>query len=164
MANENVPPERGEEEELPSRRSGYTREAQISGRTVYVRTGEYPDGRLGEIFLDTQKEGSSFRSLLQSFATAVSIGLQYGAPLEAFVEAFTFTRFEPAGVVHGHERIKNATSLLDYVFRELGIEYLKMDELAHVTLPQDTEGGERASVTPIRLVTPQPEATEDEED
>jgi ribonucleoside-diphosphate reductase alpha chain len=104
----------------------------VGGHKVYLHTGEYDDGRLGEIFLDMHKEGAAFRSLMNNFAIAVSVGLQYGVPLEEFVEAFTFTRFEPAGLVRGNSTIKNATSILDYIFRELAISYLERNELAHV--------------------------------
>ena len=104
----------------------------VGGHKVYLHTGEYDDGRLGEIFLDMHKEGAAFRSLMNNFAIAVSVGLQYGVPLEEFVEAFTFTRFEPAGLVRGNAAIKNATSILDYIFRELAISYLDRKELAHV--------------------------------
>jgi ribonucleoside-diphosphate reductase alpha chain len=99
---------------------------------VYLRTGEYDDGRLGEIFIDMHKEGAAFRAMMNNFAIAVSLGLQYGVPLEEYVEAFTFTRFEPAGFVQGNESIKNATSILDYIFRELAISYLSRYDLAHV--------------------------------
>jgi ribonucleoside-diphosphate reductase alpha chain len=104
----------------------------VGGHKVYLHTGEYKDGRLGEIFLDMHKEGAAFRSLMNNFAIAVSVGLQYGVPLEEFVDAFTFTRFEPAGPVRGNAFIKNATSILDYIFRELAIAYLGRNELAHV--------------------------------
>ena len=117
---------------LPQRRKGYTQKASVGGHKVYLRTGEYEDGSLGEIFIDMHKEGAAFRSLMNNFAIAISIGLQYGVPLEEFVEAFTFTRFEPAGLVQGNATIKNATSLLDYVFRELAVSYLGRDDLAHV--------------------------------
>jgi ribonucleoside-diphosphate reductase alpha chain len=99
---------------------------------VYLHTGEYEDGRLGEIFIDMHKEGAAFRSLMNNFAIAISLGLQYGVPLEEYVEAFTFTRFEPAGLVQGNETIKNATSILDYIFRELAVSYLGRNDLAHV--------------------------------
>ena len=128
---------------LPNRRKGYTQKANVGGHKVYLRTGEYEDGRIGEIFIDMHKEGAAFRSLINNFAIAVSIGLQYGVPLEEFVEAFTFTRFEPNGVVQGNDTIKNATSILDYVFRELAISYLGRDDLAHVhadDLAPDTTG------------------------
>ena len=120
-------------EKLPARRKGYTQKAVVGGHKVYLRTGEYDDGRLGEIFIDMHKEGATFRSLMNNFAIAISLGLQYGVPLEEYVEAFTFTRFEPAGFVQGNDAIKNATSLLDYVFRELAVSYLGRADLAHVS-------------------------------
>ena len=124
---------RGQErEKLPSRRKGYTQKASVGGHKVYLRTGEYDDGRVGEIFIDMHKEGAAFRSLMNNFAIAISLGLQYGVPLEEYVEAFTFTRFEPAGIVQGNEAIKNATSILDYIFRELAVSYLGRHDLAHV--------------------------------
>jgi ribonucleoside-diphosphate reductase alpha chain len=119
-------------DKLPDRRKGYTQKAVVGGHKVYLRTGEYEDGRLGEIFIDMHKEGAAFRSLMNNFAIAISLGLQYGVPLEEYVEAFTFTRFEPAGFVQGNDAIKNATSILDYVFRELAISYLGRNDLAHV--------------------------------
>jgi ribonucleoside-diphosphate reductase alpha chain len=121
-----------EREKLPGRRKGYTQKAVVGGHKVYVRTGEYDDGRLGEIFIDMHKEGAAFRAMMNNFAIAISLGLQYGVPLEEYVEAFTFTRFEPAGFVQGNEQIKNATSILDYIFRELAISYLGRSDLAHV--------------------------------
>ncbi|WP_029620171.1 vitamin B12-dependent ribonucleotide reductase [Pseudorhizobium marinum] len=121
-----------EQEKLPTRRKGYTQKAKIGGHTIFLRTGEYDDGRLGEIFLDMNKEGSSLRALINNFAISVSLGLQYGVPLEEYVEAFTFTKFEPAGIVQGNDAIKNATSILDYVFRELAVSYLGRNDLAHV--------------------------------
>ncbi len=121
-----------EREKLPDRRKGYTQKAVVGGHKVYLRTGEYQDGRLGEIFIDMHKEGAAFRSLMNNFAIAISLGLQYGVPLEEYVEAFTFTRFEPAGLVQGNDAIKNATSILDYIFRELAISYLGRNDLAHV--------------------------------
>ena len=123
-------------QKLPSRRTGYTQKASVAGHKIYIRTGEYDDGRLGEIFIDMHKEGAAFRSLMHNFAMAISIGLQYGVPLEEFVEAFTFTRFEPAGPVDGHDRVKMATSILDYIFRELAISYLGRDDLAHVQIAE----------------------------
>jgi ribonucleoside-diphosphate reductase alpha chain len=108
----------------------------VGGHKVYLRTGEYDDGRIGEIFIDMHKEGAAFRAMMNNFAIAISLGLQYGVPLEEYVEAFTFTRFEPAGMVQGNEAIKNATSILDYVFRELAISYLGRHDLAHVQ-PED---------------------------
>jgi ribonucleoside-diphosphate reductase alpha chain len=119
-------------ESLPNRRSGYTQKAKIGGHSMFLRTGEYDDGRLGEIFLDMHKEGAAFRSLLNSFAIAVSLGLQYGVPLEEYVDAFTFTRFEPNGVVQGHDYVKMATSVLDYIFRDLAISYMKRHDLGQV--------------------------------
>jgi ribonucleoside-diphosphate reductase alpha chain len=123
---------KAEREKLPNRRKGYTQKAVVGGHKVYLRTGEFEDGRLGEIFIDMHKEGAAFRSLMNNFAIAISLGLQYGVPLEEFVEAFTFTRFEPAGYVQGNEAIKNATSILDYIFRELAVSYLDRNDLAHV--------------------------------
>jgi ribonucleoside-diphosphate reductase alpha chain len=119
-------------EKLPERRKGYTQKAIVGGHKVYLRTGEYQDGSLGEIFIDMHKEGAGFRAMMNNFAIAVSVGLQYGVPLEEFVEAFTFTRFEPAGMVQGNDSVKNATSILDYIFRELAISYLDRTDLAHV--------------------------------
>uniref|UniRef100_UPI00068B4A95 vitamin B12-dependent ribonucleotide reductase n=1 Tax=Methylocapsa aurea TaxID=663610 RepID=UPI00068B4A95 len=121
-----------ERERLPDRRKGYTQKARVGGHKVYLRTGEYPDGRLGEIFIDMHKEGAAFRSLMNNFAIAISVGLQYGVPLDEYVDAFTFTRFEPAGLVQGNDAIKNATSILDYLFRELAVSYLERNDLAHI--------------------------------
>ncbi len=121
-----------ERERLPQRRKGYTQKAIVGGHKVYLRTGEYDDGKLGEIFIDMHKEGAAFRAMMNNFAIAISLGLQYGVPLDEYVEAFTFTRFEPAGMVQGNETIKNATSILDYVFRELAVSYLARNDLAHV--------------------------------
>ncbi len=117
---------------LPDRRKGYIQKSTVGGHKVYLHTGEFDDGSLGEIFLDMHKEGAAFRSLMNNFAIAISIGLQYGVPLEEFVEAYIFTRFEPAGPVTGNDSIKNATSILDYIFRELAVSYLDRDDLAHV--------------------------------
>src|SRR6202012_5443342 len=114
------------------RRKGYTQKAVVGGHKVYLRTGEYDDGRLGEIFIDMHKEGAALRSFINNFAIAVSLGLQYGVPLEEYVDAFTFTRFEPAGPVQGNDSIKYATSILDYVFRELAVSYMSRFDLAHV--------------------------------
>ena len=121
-----------ERDRLPQRRKGYTQKAVVGGHKVYLRTGEYEDGKVGEIFIDMHKEGAAFRSLMNNFAIAISIGLQYGVPLEEYVEAFTFTRFEPSGMVDGNDAIKMATSVLDYIFRELAISYLGRNDLAHV--------------------------------
>ncbi|MBK6910554.1 MAG: vitamin B12-dependent ribonucleotide reductase [bacterium] len=117
---------------LPDRRYGYTQKARIGGHKIYLRTGEYEDGTLGEIFLDMHKEGASFRSLMNCFAIAVSLGLQHGVPLDEYVDAFVFTRFDPNGPVGGNDHIKYATSVIDYVFRELAISYLERHDLAHV--------------------------------
>jgi ribonucleoside-diphosphate reductase alpha chain len=123
---------RRDREKMPLRRKGYTQKAIVGGHKLYLRTGEYDDGRLGEIFIDMHKEGAAFRAMMNNFAIAISLGLQYGVPLEEYVEAFTFTRFEPAGMVQGNEAIKSATSILDYVFRELAVSYLARNDLAHV--------------------------------
>ncbi|HJQ59345.1 MAG TPA: vitamin B12-dependent ribonucleotide reductase, partial [Vineibacter sp.] len=134
----------GRRQRMPQRRKGYTQKAIVGGHKVYLRTGEYADGRLGEVFIDMHKEGAAFRSLMNNFAIAISIGLQYGVPLEEFVEAFTFTRFEPSGLVEGNDAIKMATSVLDYLFRELAVSYLGRTDLAHVEpadLRADTVGG-----------------------
>jgi len=141
---------RGTRRSLPNRRSGYTQKAKIGGHSVFVRTGEYDDGALGEIFLDMHKEGAAFRSILNSFAIAVSLGLQYGVPLEEYVDAFTFTRFEPNGMVQGHDYIKMSTSVLDYIFRDLAIAYLDRHELGQVK-PEDLEatGAGRKSVNGV---------------
>jgi ribonucleoside-diphosphate reductase alpha chain len=130
-------------DKLPHRRKGYTQKAVVGGHKIYLRTGEYDDGSLGEVFLDMHKEGAAFRSLMNNFAIAVSIGLQYGVPLEEFVDAYTFTRFEPSGPVEGNDAVKMASSVLDYIFRELAISYLQRYDLAHVEiedLEPDTMG------------------------
>jgi ribonucleoside-diphosphate reductase alpha chain len=119
-------------DKLPGRRKGYTQKAVVGGHKVYLRTGEYDDGKLGEIFIDMHKEGAALRAMMNNFAISVSVGLQYGVPLEEYVDAFTFTKFEPAGMVQGNDSIKNATSILDYVFRELAVSYLGRNDLAHV--------------------------------
>ena len=121
-------------EKLPNRRQGYTQKAIVGGHKVYLRTGEFGDGRLGEIFIDMHKEGAAFRAMMNNFAIAISLGLQYGVPLEEYVDAFTFTKFEPAGMVQGNDAIKKATSILDYVFRELAVSYLGRYDLAHVDI------------------------------
>ncbi|MEJ1161356.1 vitamin B12-dependent ribonucleotide reductase [Prosthecomicrobium sp. N25] len=144
-----------EREKLPNRRKGYTQKAIVGGHKVYLRTGEYDDGRLGEIFIDMHKEGAAFRSLMNNFAIAVSLGLQYGVPLEEYVDAFTFTRFEPAGMVQGNEAIKNATSILDYVFRELAVSYLSRHDLAHVR-PEDIGSTAMGSGVGEGVSKPQP--------
>ena len=141
--------QRGERRRLPNRRKGYTQKATVGGHKVYLRTGEHEDGRLAEVFIDMHKEGSAFRSLMHNFAIAISMGLQYGVPLEEFVESFTFTRFEPSGIVEGNDAIKMATSILDYIFRELAISYLDRGDLAHVQpgdlLPDAVGQGEAES-------------------
>lgn len=124
---------------LPDRRKGYTQKASINNHKVYLRTGEYMDGSIGEIFIDMHKEGAAFRSLMNNFAISVSIGLQYGVPLEEFVEAFTFTKFEPSGEVKGNTEIKFTTSILDYIFKELAISYLGREDLSNQTSNQITE-------------------------
>jgi len=130
----------GERHRPPDRRKGYTQKASVGGHKVYLRTGEYEDGKLSEIFIDMHKEGAAFRSLMNNFAIAISIALQYGVPLEEFVDSFTFTRFEPSGPVTGNDTIKMATSILDYIFRELAVSYLGRNDLAHV-VPEDLEPG-----------------------
>ncbi len=124
---------------LPDRRSGYTQKARVGSHKLYIRTGEYEDGTLGEIFIDMHKEGAAFRSMTNCFAIAVSLGLQHGVPLEEYVDAFLFTRFEPNGIVQGNPYIKMSTSVIDYIFRELAITYLDRQDLAHV-LPEDLRG------------------------
>ncbi|NDW44107.1 vitamin B12-dependent ribonucleotide reductase [Ruegeria sp. PrR005] len=148
---------RSHREKLPHRRKGYTQKAIVGGHKVYLRTGEYGDGSLGEIFIDMHKEGAGFRAMMNNFAIAVSVGLQYGVPLEEFVDAFTFTKFEPAGMVQGNDSIKNATSILDYVFRELAVSYLDRTDLAHVK-PEgasfdDIGRGEEEGVSNVAPVT-----------
>tara|TARA_B110001454_G_scaffold185015_1_gene181005 strand:- start:539 stop:1180 length:642 start_codon:yes stop_codon:yes gene_type:complete len=118
--------------ELPNRRCGFTQKSRIGGHKVYLRTGEYEDGTLGEIFIDMHKEGAAFRCLMNNFAIAVSLGLQHGTPLEEYTDAFTFTKFDPSGVVQGSECVKMSSSIVDYIFRELAIYYLGRDDLAHV--------------------------------
>src|SRR5205085_2862004 len=117
---------------LPDRRAGYTQKARIGNHKIYLRTGEYEDETLGEIFLDMHKEGAAFRSMTNCFAIAISLGLQHGVPLEEYVDAFVFTRFEPNGLVQGNPHIKMTTSIIDYIFRELAITYLGRHDLAHV--------------------------------
>jgi ribonucleoside-diphosphate reductase alpha chain len=146
-------------EKLPNRRKGYTQKSVVGGHKVYLRTGEYDDGKLGEIFIDMHKEGAALRAMMNNFAIAVSVGLQYGVPLEEFVDAFTFTKFEPAGMVQGNDSIKNATSILDYVFRELAVSYLGRTDLAHVEASEmgfdalgKGEGADNASRLPAARV------------
>ncbi len=134
---------------LPAKRHGLTQEAKVGGNKIFLRTGEYEDGALGEIFIDMHKEGAALRSVMNCFAMLVSIALQYGVPLEVLVEQFVFTRFEPQGPVQGHDRVKFATSVIDYVFRALGVEYLDRDDLAHVT-------PEAAATTPVANMGAEP--------
>jgi ribonucleoside-diphosphate reductase alpha chain len=147
---------------LPKKRSGFTQEARVGGHKIFLRTGEYLDGTLGEIFIDMHKEGAAFRSLMNCFAMSVSIGLQYGVPLQTFVDQYTFTRFEPQGPVEGHDNVKLATSIVDYIFRVLGIEYLHRYDLAHVqpapaiqdpaeSRQQESAAGVTPSVPPAAL-------------
>ena len=148
---------RSHREKLPERRKGYTQKAIVGGHKVYLRTGEYKDGALGEIFIDMHKEGAGFRAMMNNFAIAVSVGLQYGVPLDEFVDAFTFTKFEPAGMVQGNDSIKQATSILDYIFRELAVSYLDRTDLAHVK-PQgasfdDLGRGEEEGVSNVKTPT-----------
>jgi ribonucleoside-diphosphate reductase alpha chain len=149
---------------LPDRRAGYTQKARVGSHKIYLRTGEYEDGTLGEIFVDMHKEGAAFRSMTNCFAIAISLGLQHGVPLDEFVDAFLFTRFEPNGVVQGNPHIKMATSIIDYIFRELAITYLGRHDLAHVE-PEDLRGDalhreedepafEKEEVVEERLVEP----------
>jgi len=151
---------------LPDRRAGYTQKARIGNHKIYLRTGEYEDGTLGEIFVDMLKEGAAFRSMTNCFAIAISLGMQHGVPLEEFVDAFTFTRFEPNGPVMGNPHIKMTTSIIDYIFRELAITYLGRLDLAHVT-PEDLRGDamnrhdddeefEGEEVVSERIVEPKP--------
>jgi ribonucleoside-diphosphate reductase alpha chain len=134
------PPARVHRTRLPDRRKGYIQKATVGGHKVYLHTGEFDDGSLGEIFIDMHKEGAAFRSLMNNFAISVSLGLQYGVPLEEYADAFVFTRFEPAGAVTGNDRITNATSILDYIFRELAVSYLGRDDLAEADVTHDGLG------------------------
>jgi ribonucleoside-diphosphate reductase alpha chain len=147
---------RGIRKSLPNRRIGYTQKAKIGGHSIFIRTGEYEDGNLGEIFLDMHKEGAAFRSLLNGFAITVSLGLQYGVPLEEYVDAFTFSRFEPNGVVQGHDYVKMSTSVIDYVFRDLAISYLKRVDLGQVKpddlLATGTKGDSEGTETKPRHI------------
>ena len=141
---------------LPERREGWTQEAKISGHKVYLRTGEYPDGTLGEVFIDIAKEGATLKGVLGCFAIAVSKGLQYGVPLEEFVDTFTFQTFEPRGMVEGHENIKMSNSIVDYVFRALGLEYLNRTDIVQ-NPPSDTdEAVQEPTPPPVQESTPPP--------
>ncbi len=137
-----------EKKRLPNRRNGFTQKGRVGGQTIFVRTGEYGDGTLGEIFIDMHKEGASFRSLMNCFSIAISVGLQYGVPLEEFVDKFAFTRFEPSGMVEGHPNVKNATSIVDYIFRLLGFEYLGREDLVQVK-PSTLRSTETKEESPI---------------
>jgi len=117
---------------LPAKRTGFTQEAGVAGHKVYIRTGEFEDGALGEVFIDMHKEGAAYRSMMNCFAISISLGLQYGVPLKEFVDKFTFTRFEPSGIVEGHPNIKMSTSIVDYIFRVLGMEYLGRTDFVQV--------------------------------
>ena len=134
---------------LPERRQGWTQEARVAGHKVYLRTGEYPDGTLGEVFIDIAKEGATLKGVLGCFAIAVSKGLQYGVPLEEFVDTFTFQTFEPRGMVEGHENIKMSNSIVDYVFRALGLEYLNRTDIVQVP-PKDAPVQETQTVEPVQ--------------
>jgi len=164
LANAAARPE-GQRIRLPQKRKGFTQEAHVGGHKVFLRTGEYEDGSLGEIFIDMHKEGAAFRSLMNCFAMAVSVGLQYGVPLSTFVEQFTFTRFEPHGVVSGHPNIKFSTSIVDYIFRVLGVEYLRRYDFAQVKPAEDSGSIEDPTVpklvaadggTPTSIAPPSP--------
>ncbi|MDG1990758.1 MAG: vitamin B12-dependent ribonucleotide reductase [Dehalococcoidia bacterium] len=168
--------ERGSREALPSRRKGYAQKARVGGHSIYLHTGEFealdPNGnqRLGEIFVDMAKDGAAFRSLMNCFAIAVSIGLQHGVPLDAYVDSFVFTKFEPNGIVSGHDRIQMATSIIDYLFRELGVTYLGREDLAHVsdvdssteTADIDAENQQLKAGIPADNVTKEEEAINEE--
>jgi ribonucleoside-diphosphate reductase alpha chain len=150
---------------LPKKRRGFTQEASVAGHKVFLRTGEYDDGSLGEIFIDMHKEGAAFRSLMNCFAISVSMGLQHGVPLNSYVDQFTFTRFEPAGPVMGHPNVKFATSMIDYIFRVLGVEYAKRYELCQVpptelqqelSNPTDVASGKQAEQAAMGMLPPPP--------
>lgn len=143
---------------LPDRRTGYTQKAKINGQSVYIRTGEYDNGQIGEIFIDMHREGAAFRSLLNCFAISISLGLQHGVPLEEFVDAFVFTRFEPSGIVTGNERIKMTTSVIDYIFRELAVTYLGRNDLAHVDAEEISSKASRGIIK--KLTEPEFESEE----
>jgi len=144
---------------LPERREGWTQEARVAGHKVYLRTGEYPDGTLGEVFIDIAKEGATLKGVLGCFAIAVSKGLQYGVPLEEFVDTFTFQTFEPRGMVEGHENIKMSNSIVDYVFRALGLEYLNRTDLVQVP-PKETPNEVFETVEPVPEIEPAQKKTE----
>ena len=149
--------EQSKRKTLPNRRAGYTQKASIGGHKVYLRTGEYQDGGVGEIFIDMHKEGAAYRSLMNCFSIAISLGLQYGVPLEEFVDAFTFTRFEPNGIVAGHDNIKMSTSVIDYIFRDLALRYLGRTDLVHVApeelVPSSVQGEEKKEEPLLSMMT-----------
>jgi ribonucleoside-diphosphate reductase alpha chain len=147
-----------ERKRLPWKRRGFTQKAKVGGQTLFVRTGEYNDGTLGEIFIDMHREGATFRSLMNCFSIAVSIGLQYGVPLDEYVSKFTFTRFEPSGMVEGHPNIKNSTSIIDYIFRLLGFEYLNRTDLVHIK-PSEEESQAKLDLATSRIVMDKPTMT-----
>jgi ribonucleoside-diphosphate reductase alpha chain len=152
-----------EKKRLPNKRKGFTQKGKVGGQTIFVRTGDYDDGTLGEIFIDMHKEGASFRSLMNCFSIAISVGLQYGVPLEEFVDKFAFTRFEPSGMVEGHPNIKNSTSIVDYIFRLLGYEYLGREDLVQVKPSAYTsnDAAEAPVVSEfVPMFTPEPMPTE----
>ncbi|MBC7173146.1 MAG: vitamin B12-dependent ribonucleotide reductase, partial [Polyangiaceae bacterium] len=149
-AQEGLRPPPSVRHRLPQKRRGFTQEARIGGHKVFLRTGEYQDGSIGEIFIDMHKEGAAFRSLMNCFAISVSMGLQHGVPLESYVQQFTFTRFEPQGIVEGHPNIKFGTSIIDYIFRVLGVEYLKRYDFAQV--PPKEEALELSNPTDVAAV------------
>ena len=143
---------------MPDRRKGYIQKAQIGDHKVYLHTGEYDDGKIGEIFIDTNKEGELVKAMMNNFAIAISLGLQYGVPLEEYVDAFIDTKFEPSGNVNGNDRILSASSILDYVFRELAISYLGKEELAHTpsiasTKNINTEDGDDKFLKIVKNIT-----------
>lgn len=150
-----------ERKKLPHKRRGFTQKAKVGGQTLFIRTGEYNDGKLGEIFIDIHKEGATLRSLMNNFAIAISIGLQYGVPLEEYVSKFTFTKFEPAGPVYGHPNIKSSSSIIDFVFRLLGFEYLNMKELGHIQDEPEEETLEPPSPKNEIETTPEIEAVKE---
>ena len=149
--NEGLRPPSSVRHRLPKKRRGFTQEARVGGHKIFLRTGEYGDGSLGEIFIDMHKEGAAFRSLMNCFSIAISMGLQHGVPLESYVEQFTFTRFEPQGIVEGHPNIKFATSMIDYIFRVVGVEYLRRYDFAQV--PPDEEVTELQNPTDVSAVS-----------
>ncbi len=138
-ANNSKSDKSGKRFSMPDRRKGYIQKATIGDHKVYLHTGEYEDGKIGEIFIDTSKEGELVKALMNNFAIAVSLGLQYGVPLDEFISAFVGTKFEPSGKVHGNDRILSATSILDYIFRELAISYQNREDLAHTPAIGETD-------------------------